>query len=73
MNAVLKKTVESLPLEERLELMDFIWDSVFENDELTQPLSEEQRLSVRQRLERMHRDPQPTKPWRAFLRELEAS
>jgi putative addiction module component (TIGR02574 family) len=73
MNATLKETVVQLPLEDRLELLDAILDSVADADLQLAPLNSMQRDLVRSRLERMQHSPQPGTPWREFMAKLEAS
>jgi putative addiction module component (TIGR02574 family) len=74
MNATLKETVVQLPLEDRLELLDAILDSVADTDGQLAPLNPTQRDLVRSRIERMQQHaPQPGTSWRAFMAKLEAS
>jgi putative addiction module component (TIGR02574 family) len=72
MNSTLKETVVQLPLEDRLELLDAILDSVADTAGQL-PLNATQRDLVRSRLERMQQTPQPGTPWREFMTKLEAS
>jgi putative addiction module component (TIGR02574 family) len=73
MNSTLKETVVQLPLEDRLELLDAILDSVADTNDQFTPLNPTQRDLVRSRLERMQQAPQRGTPWRDFMAKLEAS
>jgi putative addiction module component (TIGR02574 family) len=73
MNSTLKETVVQLPLEDRLELLDAILDSVADTNDQLAPLNPTQRDLVRSRLERMQHAPQRGTPWRDFMAKLEAS
>ena len=73
MNATLKQTIVQLPLEDRLELLDAILESVVDVEGQNEPLNATQRDLVRVRLERMQREPKPGTPWREFMTRLEAS
>ena len=73
MNATLKQVIVQLPLEDRLELLDAILESVADVEGQNEPLNATQRDLVRTRLERMQREPKPGTPWREFMTRLEAS
>jgi putative addiction module component (TIGR02574 family) len=68
-NQALQKTVQQLPLEEKLELLEFLFDSIEPANNA--PLPDTERRIVGDRIERMKTNPKPAKPWREFLQELE--
>ena len=62
MDANLTKQVLSLPLSQRLELVDELWDSIYaEADDI--PITEELRAEIDRRLARYKADPTTAKPW----------
>ena len=67
MNKVLREQVMQLPAEERLELMDDIWDSLHPPGSLRpgEPfvLTEEQKGELDRRLEEHERHPERAEPW----------
>jgi putative addiction module component (TIGR02574 family) len=54
--------VLELPVEERLELVEAIWDSIAEVPDAIQ-LNEPQRAELNRRLEAYRRDPSEGSPW----------
>ena len=51
-----------LPVSERLQLVEDLWDSIAEVPEAIE-LSEEQRTDLDRRLEAYHKDPETGSPW----------
>ena len=54
--------IANLPAEERLKLLDFIWDSL-SNDTSEIPLTQAQRLELDSRLAEAERNPQNESTW----------
>lgn len=61
--------IASLPVEERLKLLDFIWETL-ENEPAGPPLTEEQRLDIDARLAEIERHPNDKCSWEEFRRTL---
>jgi|CXWL01.1.fsa_nt_gi putative addiction module component (TIGR02574 family) len=55
-------SILALPVAERLELLQAIWDSVAQAPD-PYPLSEAERYELDQRLEAYRRDPDAVSPW----------
>jgi putative addiction module component (TIGR02574 family) len=53
----------SLPLSERIELVEDIWDGIAEETSATVQLSPEQRAELHRRLAAHHADPGSSIPW----------
>jgi putative addiction module component (TIGR02574 family) len=51
-----------LPVSERLQLVEDLWDSIAEVPEAIE-LSEDQRTDLDRRLEAYHKDPETGSPW----------
>ena len=51
-----------LPVSERLQLVEDLWDSIAEVPEAIE-LSEDQRADLDRRLEAYHKDPETGSPW----------
>jgi putative addiction module component (TIGR02574 family) len=62
-----KIDIKGLTRQERLTLLEEIWDSLEPADV---PLTEEQRVELDARLDDMERDPAPGIPWEEVLREI---
>jgi putative addiction module component (TIGR02574 family) len=58
----------SLPVEERIKLVEDIWDSIAAESEAVK-LSAEQRAELDRRIERYKRDPSGTIPWESIKSE----
>ena len=53
----------ALPLSERIELVEDIWDSIAEETAVSVPLSVEQRAELHRRLAAHQADPSSSLPW----------
>jgi len=62
-----KVDIQSLTPEERLSLLEEIWDSLEPGDV---PLTEAQRAELDRRLDDLERDPTPGIPWETVIREI---
>jgi putative addiction module component (TIGR02574 family) len=62
----------SLPVAERINLVEDIWDSIAEVPEDV-PLSQAQREELDQRLEEYHRNPEAGSPWEDIKTRLRGS
>jgi putative addiction module component (TIGR02574 family) len=63
MKAITANDLLGLPVEERLRLVEDLWDSIAEVPEAVE-LSDEQRKELDERLEQFHRDPEAGSPWK---------
>lgn len=61
--------IRNLPVEERLELVAQIWDTILEEPEAL-PLSEELASELDRRLGEHRRDPEESVPWADVEREV---
>jgi putative addiction module component (TIGR02574 family) len=61
--------IRNLPVEERLELVAQIWDTILQEPEAL-PLSEELASELDRRLEEHRRDPDESVPWADVEREV---
>lgn len=68
MNQALLQTVQQLPLEDKLELLNFLYKEI---EPRKTSLPESERLIIKARLERMQQNQKPAKPWREFLQEID--
>jgi putative addiction module component (TIGR02574 family) len=59
----------SLPVPDRIELVEAIWDSIVEVPEAV-PVSEELRKELDRRLDAYYRNPEGVRPWDAVRKEL---
>ena len=68
MNTTLRETVQNMPLEEKFELLNFLWEQLTEplND---LPFPENEKIILEERLARMQQSPKAAKPWRELLSE----
>ena len=62
----------SLPLSERLELVQMLWDSIA-SEQIGPPLSDEDKALIDQRLEALQKDRNPGDDAEAVLNDLERS
>jgi putative addiction module component (TIGR02574 family) len=62
----------SLPLSERLELVQMLWDSIA-SEQVGPPLSDEDKALINQRLEALQKDRNPGDDAEAVLNDLERS
>jgi putative addiction module component (TIGR02574 family) len=62
MNAALK-TLQQLPVVERLQAVEDLWDSIAEDSQQSLGLSAEQRAELDQRLDDLEANPQDSLPW----------
>lgn len=69
MTSVLRSEIERLGRDERLELLDALWDLV-RDDAL--PVPESHRVELARRLAEYESDPTPGIPWPAFRDRLRA-
>ena len=67
MSAMARADILKLSLAERIQLVEDIWDSIFECPEAVS-LTEEFTVELEKRLEAYHRNPQIGSPW-AVVRE----
>ena len=70
MNAELLATAQSLPLPERIELAEALWDSITQ-DGYEPPLTPAQAAELDRRLEEHRRNPQAAVPWEQVKTQLE--
>ena len=70
MNTELLTTAKALPLPERIELAEALWDSITQ-DGYEPPLAPAQAAELDRRLEEHRRNPQSTIPWEQLKAELE--
>lgn len=68
MNAQSKISIADLSVEERLELIEVLWDSLGEPAELSEP----QRLELDRRIEAIDSGNGDARPWDEFRNELKA-
>ena len=61
-NGLARADFLKLSLAERIQLVEDIWDSIFECPEAV-PLTEEQKVELEKRLETYHLNPQAGSPW----------
>ncbi len=61
-DAALLKVIAALPADERIELMEAIWDGLVANDEAP-AITEAQRQELDRRLDAMGRDPGQNLSW----------
>ena len=70
MNTELLTTAKALPLPERIELAEALWDSITQ-DGYEPPLTPTQEAEIDRRLDEHRRNPQSTIPWEQVKTELE--
>ena len=70
MNTELLTTAKALPLPERIELAEALWDSITQ-DGYEPSLTPAQEAEIDQRLEEHRRNPQSAIPWATVKAELE--
>ena len=70
MNTELLTTAKALPLPERIELAEALWDSITQ-DGYEPPLTPVQEAEIGRRLEEHRRNPQAAIPWDQGKAELE--
>ena len=63
MKAITANDLLGLPVEERLRLVEDLWDSIAEVPEAVE-LSDDQRKELDERLEQFHHDPEAGSPWK---------
>jgi putative addiction module component (TIGR02574 family) len=71
MNAALLEAVKSLPLPDRLELVDAVWETIAAEG-YEPPLTESQAAELERRLEEHRRNPASAIPWETIRAELHA-
>jgi putative addiction module component (TIGR02574 family) len=69
-NAALLQAVKSLPLPDRLELVDALWETITAEG-YEPPLSESQSAELQRRLEEHRSSPTSAIPWESLKAELE--
>lgn len=67
MNAVRKFTIEDMSIEERLELIGELWDSLDDKDV---PITDAQKAEIERRLESFASDKAQGIPWSVFRQTL---
>ena len=70
MNTELLATAKALPLPERIELAEALWDSITQ-DGYEPPLTPAQEAEIDRRLDEHRRNPQSAIPWETVKAELE--
>jgi len=70
MNTALLEAVKSLPLPDRIELVDAVWETIAAEG-YEPPLSESQAAELQRRLEEHRRDPASGIPWETVKAELQ--
>jgi putative addiction module component (TIGR02574 family) len=70
MNTDLLTTAKALPLPERIELAEALWDSITQ-DGYDPPLTAAQEAEIDHRLEEHRRNPQSAIPWEQVKADLE--
>lgn len=70
MNRELLTTAKALPLAERIELAEALWDSITQ-DGYEPPLTPAQEAEIDRRLEEHRRNPSSAVPWEHLKAELE--
>ncbi len=70
MNTELLATAKALPLPERIELAEALWDSITQ-DGYEPPLTPAQEAEIDRRLDEHRRNPQSAIPWERVKAELE--
>lgn len=70
MNTELLATAKALPLPERIELAEALWDSITK-DGYEPPLTPAQEAEIDRRLDEHRRNPQSAIPWERVKAELE--
>ena len=70
MNTELLATAKALPLLERIELAEALWDSITQ-DGYEPPLTPAQEAEIDRRLDEHRRNPQSAIPWERVKTELE--
>ena len=69
MNAALLEAVKSLPLPDRIELVDAVWQTIAAEG-YEPPLTEGQAAELQRRLDEHRRDPASGIPWETVRAEL---
>jgi len=64
------KHIRELTPEERIDLIDLLWESFVEDPD-SLPVTDEQRAELRRRLAEHEQDPEAAKPWSEVRDELE--
>lgn len=67
--SALPEDLLQLSVEERLQLLDDIWESIRQQPE-SLPLTDEQRSELDRRLEEHRRDPEAAEPWPAVMKKI---
>ena len=62
MKAITANDLLSLPITERLRLVEYLWDSIADVPEAVE-LTDAQRRELDERLEQFHQDPNAGSPW----------
>jgi putative addiction module component (TIGR02574 family) len=70
MNSELLATAKALPLAERIEFVEALWDSIAEEGH-DLPLTPEEEAEIDRRLEEHRRNPESAVPWKQVKAELE--
>jgi putative addiction module component (TIGR02574 family) len=65
-----RESIRDLSPTERMQLIELLWES-FVEDPSALPVTNEQRVELRRRLEEHERDPSSAKPWSQVRSELE--
>lgn len=70
MNTALLEAVKSLPLPDRVELLDAVWESI-SAEGYEPPLTDSQSAELRRRLEEHRQNPESGIPWETVRAELQ--
>ena len=70
MTILSRESIRDLSPTERMRLIELLWES-FVEDPSALPVTDEQRVEVRRRLEEHERDPNSAKPWSQVRSEFE--
>jgi len=70
MTILSRESIRDLSPTERMRLIELLWES-FVEDPSALPVTDEQRVELRRRLEEHERDPNSAKPWSQVRSELE--
>jgi len=64
------QNLEKLPLAERIQLVEDLWDSIARSQEQELPVPEWQKAELRRRRQEYLKDPESAKPWSEVKRSI---
>jgi len=70
MDTVMLDQIKKLSYEDKVQLMESVWESIHE-DLAVEPISEELKLELRRRLDEHRLHPELSEPWEHVLSEIE--